>query len=269
MTLEILQAVVKDASALMIDNPAAVMQKAGYENIVTSSDLNVQEYLKKRLSALMPASEFLCEESDLSDGSDSSDKLNRSEMSDSSYTWIIDPIDGTANYARGLHQCAVSVALAKDGETVMGAVYLPRTAEMFTAEKGCGAKLNGRPIHVSNRVFADSILFTALPVYHKEHTCECAAIIAEAFSQCNDVRRLGAAAPELCYVAAGRCELYFEYLLSPWDFAAASLILTEAGGSLLRPDGAPLDPILPSGVIAANSPENLTRLYSIVKKYLI
>ncbi len=259
MTIEKLREVVKEASALMIDNPAEVMQKHGYENIVTSSDINVQEFLKRELARLMPGSAFLCEEADLSDVPD---------KTDSAFTWIIDPIDGTANYARGLHQCAVSVALAKGPEVVMGAVYLPRTGEMFSAEKGRGAWLNGKPIRVSDRVFADSIMFTALPVYHKEHTAVCAGIIAETFSQCNDVRRLGAAAPELCYVAAGRCELYFEYALSPWDFAAASLIVTEAGGSLLRPDGAPLSPTAPSGVIAANSPQNLDRLLTITKKAL-
>ncbi|MCM1452656.1 MAG: inositol monophosphatase [Clostridium sp.] len=255
MDIDLLRSVVREASALMVDRPEKVMQKEGYENIVTSSDVNVQNFLKEELSRLMPGSGFLCEEEDMHD--------LRHEC-----VWIIDPIDGTANYARGLQHCAISVALARNGRVEMGAVYLPRTGEMFSAQRGAGAFLNGAPLHVSGRVFADSILFTALPVYHKEHTAECAAIIAEAFARCNDVRRLGAAAPELCYVAAGRCDLYFEYLLSPWDFAAASLILEEAGGALLRPDGLPIDPAKPSGVIAANSAENLSALAEITKKHL-
>lgn len=255
MTLERLQEVVRQASAFMIDDPAQVVHKAGFENIVTSSDVAVQEFLKRELKALTPDAGFLCEEEDIHD-------LNHRCI------WIIDPIDGTANYARGLHQCAISVAFACDGIVALGAVYLPRTGEMFTAERGKGAWLNGKPIHVSQREFADAILCTALPVYHKEHTAVCAAIIADTFRQCNDVRRLGAAAPELCYVAAGRCELYFELMLSPWDFAAASLILTEAGGALLRPDGAPLSPTAPSGVIAANSPQNLNRLLAITSRAL-
>jgi myo-inositol-1(or 4)-monophosphatase len=86
--------------------------------------------------------------------------------------------------------------------------------------------------------------------------------------QCNDIRRFGAAAPELCYLAMGRCELYFEYLLSPWDFAAASLILQEAGGVCCSREGTPLDLTSPSGVLAANNPENLQRLTSIVKGFV-
>lgn len=248
--LDTLKEVVVAASRYMVDNPAEVMQKDGFENIVTSSDVNVQEYLKKELSARMPSSGFLCEEEDIHD--------LRHE-----YVWVIDPIDGTANYARGLFQCAISVALARKGVVEMGVVYLPRTGEMFTAELGKGACLNGKPIRTSQRQFADSILFTALPVYHKEHTALCSEIITEAFRQCNDVRRLGAAAPELCYLAMGRCELYFELMLSPWDFAASSLIVSEAGGCLLRPDGQPLHPYKPSGVIAANNAANLERLAAI------
>lgn len=255
MTIQELTKIMVEASALMVDDPAEVMQKDGFENIVTSSDVNVQEYLKAELAKKMPESGFLCEEEDIHD-------LKHE------YVWVIDPIDGTANYSRGLQQCAISVALALNGETVMGAVFLPRTKELFAAEKGAGAWLNGKRIHASKREFADSILFTALPVYHKEHTDVCSKIITEAFRQCNDVRRLGAAAPEICYVAAGRCELYFELMLSPWDFAAASLILSEAGGALLQPNGEKLNPTKPSGVIAANTGENLSRLLGIVKKYL-
>ena len=147
-------------------------------------------------------------------------------------TWIIDPIDGTANYSRGIAQCAISVALKHAADIVLGVVYLPRTGELFTARRGCGAWLNGRRITVSARPFANAVMCTALPVYHKEHTGLCSAIIRDVFMQCNDIRRFGAAAPELCYLAMGRCELYFEYMLSPWDFAAASLIVTEAGGML-------------------------------------
>jgi myo-inositol-1(or 4)-monophosphatase len=157
----------------------------------------------------------------------------------------------------------------------MAAVYLPRTDELFTAERGKGAFLEhpksdkGRKqIHVSERPFENAVLCTALPVYHKEYAEVCSRIILNAFMQCNDIRRFGAAAPELCYLAMGRCELYFEYLLSPWDFAAASLILQEAGGVCCSRDGAPLDFTSPSGVLAANNTENLQRLVSIVNGFV-
>ena len=120
---------------------------------------------------------------------------------------------------------------------LMGVVYIPRTGEMFHAEKGKGAYLNGKRIKVSSRSFNNAVMCTALPVYHKEYAEVCSRIILEAFGKCNDIRRFGACAPELCYLAMGRCELYFEYLLSPWDYAAASLIITEAGGIISSIDG--------------------------------
>ena len=250
-TLQDLIAVVREASRLMAVDHFAISQKDGYANIVTSSDLAVQEFLCDRLAQLLPGSGFLCEEADLHDASHA-------------YTWIIDPIDGTANYSRGIDQCAICVGLRYEGEMQMGVVYLPRTDELFSAERGRGAFLNGRPIHVSDRPFADGIVCTAFAVYYKEHTDLCMDIVRDIYSQCNDFRRFGACAPELCYLAMGRCELYFEYMLSPWDFAAASLILTEAGGYITDLTGQPLSCISPSGAIAANSPENLQRLQQIV-----
>jgi len=245
--------IVRSASQLMLTETFEINQKDGFANIVTSSDLAVQDYLKEHLATLLPESGFLCEEEDMH------------ELSHP-YTWIIDPIDGTANYARGIRECAICVGL-KHGEVMEKAVvFLPRTNELFHAERGKGAYLNGQPIHVSNRPFQNAVLCTALSVYHKEHTEICSKIICETFLQCNDIRRFGAAAPELCYLAMGRCELYFEYVLSPWDFAAASLILQEAGGHLSTLDGSPLPLTQPSGVFAANSSENLVRLVEISKR---
>lgn len=252
--LERLKEIVKEASGLMLTDEFVVSQKGGFANIVTSSDVAVQEFLRERLSQLIPDSGFLCEEEDMHDLSHE-------------YTWIIDPIDGTANYARGIRECAVCVGLKHNEAMELGVVYLPRAEELFSAQKGRGAWLNDKPISVSQRSFQNAVLCTALSVYHKEYAQLCSDIIVDTFLKCNDIRRFGAAAPELCYLAMGRCELYFEYLLSPWDFAAASLILSEAGGVLCALDGAPLDPTQPSGVLAANSQGNLEELLSIVKKH--
>lgn len=253
-SLEDIISIVKEASALMTDHDFEISCKEGYSNIVTSSDMAVQDFLCRRLSTLLPGSGFLCEEKDCWDISHE-------------YTWIIDPIDGTANYSRGIAQCAICVALKHKADIVSGVVYLPRTGELFSAEKGCGAKLNGKRISVSERAFNNSVICTALPVYHKEYTEICANIISEAFHICNDIRRFGACAPELCYLAMGRCELYFEYLLSPWDFAAASLIVTEAGGTITNLDGNPLTFDTPCGVIAGNSNSNHKKILEIVRKH--
>lgn len=255
MTIETLKDIVRRASSRMDGDDFKVMMKDGCENIVTSSDIAVQDFLKDSLSRQMAGSGFLCEEEDVHDTAH--DCL-----------WIIDPIDGTANYARGIAQCAICVGLCSRGVMQMSVVYLPRTGEMFWAELGKGAFLNDSRIHVSDRQFGDSVMSTAMPVYHKEYTDVCSEIIKDVFLQANDIRRFGAAAPELCYLACGRTELYFEYMLSPWDFAAASLIVTEAGGVLATPRGGCLRPATPSGVVAANSKANLERLLDIVEVHL-
>lgn len=251
ITIEQLTGIVRDASSLMVTNGFEIERKSGYENIVTSSDVAVQNHLCERLLEKIPHSGFLCEEKDIND--------TRPE-----YIWIIDPIDGTANYSRGIDQCAICVGLKHDDEMQMGVVYIPRTGELFHAEKGKGAYLNGKRIHVSNRPFGDAVLCTALPVYHKEYAEVCSRIIVDAFGKCNDIRRFGACAPELCYLAMGRCELYFEYLLSPWDYAAASLIVSEAGGVITSADGSRLCLTKPTGVIAANCMSNYKLLLDIV-----
>lgn len=253
ITLTELIEIVRDASKLMQKDGFDVSQKGGYSNIVTSSDVAVQEFLRGKLGERVPGCGFLCEEEDRHD-------LNHE------YIWIIDPIDGTANYSRGMGQCAICVGLRHNEQMEMAVVYLPWTDELFCAEKGRGALLNGSLIHVSDRPFQNAIMCTALSVYHKEYAQVCSNIIVDTFMQCNDIRRFGAAAPELCYLAMGRCELYFEYLLSPWDFAAASLILNEAGGVLSDLNGDPLDVTQSTGVLAANNAANLKRLVGIVRK---
>lgn len=251
ITIEQLTSIVHDASRLMVTDGFEIEQKGGCANIVTSSDVAVQNFLCQRLSEAMPGSGFLCEEKDVYD-------------IEHEYTWIIDPIDGTANYSRGIDQCAICVGLKHADEIQMGVVYIPRTNELFHAERGKGAYLNGIRIHVSERPFANAVLCTALPVYHKEHASVCSEIIVEAFANCNDIRRFGACAPELCYLAMGRCELYFEYILSPWDYAAASLIVTEAGGVISSINGDKVSLTRPTGVIAANNMANHRQMLEIV-----
>lgn len=232
-----------------------ITQKDGYANIVTSSDVAVQKFLKSRLRAEAPGCGFICEEEVRHDPTHE-------------YVWIIDPIDGTANYSRGIGQCAVCVGLMHNGSMEMGVVYLPWTDELFSAQRGAGAWLNGNRIHVSDRPFENAVMCTALPVYYKEYADVCSDIICDTFKQCNDIRRFGAAAPEICYMAMGRVEMYFEHTLSAWDFAAASVILTEAGGVISDLQGREVDFTRKSGIIGANTHENHRRLLAIVRSHL-
>ena len=248
--------IVLRASELMMAGDFLVEHKEGcLENIVTSSDVAVQDFLCKELRSLVPECGFFCEEKDLQEKS-------------REYTWIIDPIDGTANYARGIAQCAISVALSHNGEVVLGVVYAPFMKELYCAEKGSGAMLNGRPIHVSDRPFENGILCTAMSIYRKQYAHLCNSIIMDTFMECNDVRRFGSAAVELCYLARGHCELYFEFRLQSWDHAAAMLILQEAGGCICNLDGNLPRLDGPDLVLAANSAESLSRLLQTARKYV-
>lgn len=249
--------IVKEASKLF-DRTGGfeVKDKGARENIVTSSDLAVQHYLTKELKARYPEIGFLCEEEDLTD------------IQGHESVWVIDPIDGTANYARGNENCCISVALVSGGEPVLGVVYSPWRGELYTAQKGKGAFCNGKPIHVSDRPFERGLLFSAMSTYRKELAKYCSDIIYDLYHQCNDFRRTGSAAVELCLTAAGYADLYFEIRLMPWDYAAAMLVLTEAGGTICDYDGNPPSPYKPSTFIAANSAASCKRIFDTVHKYI-
>ena len=255
--IQIVTDIVRTASSFMDRSGGfEVHDKGARENIVTSSDLAVQHFLIQQLRMRFPEVGFLCEEEDLED------------ISGHEAVWVIDPIDGTANYARGNENCCISVALVSHGEPLMGVVYSPWRGELYTAEKGKGAFCNGKPIHVSDRPFEQGILFTALCIYRKELSKPCSDIIYDLYMECNDVRRSGSAAVELCLLAAGFAELYFEIRLMPWDFAAASLIVTEAGGAVCGFEGERPSPFKPSMFIAANNPDNCRRVHQTVRKHL-
>lgn len=248
--------IVREASKIIKENKFEVSYKTGVEDIVTSSDLAIQQYLKHHLAKLIPDSGFLCEEDNIHDN-------NGKE-----YVWIIDPIDGTMNYSRGVPEYCISAALMHKGDITMGVVYNPAKDQMFSAVKRNGAYLNGKPIHVSNRTYQEGILCTAMSLYKKKFAGTCSDIIYDAYIRCNDIRRIGSCALELCYIAMGFYELYFEYRVMPWDYAAAYLILKEAGGVLTGIGGEQLTHKLPALLIGANNIENHNILSDIVSKHI-
>ena len=249
------QAAVREASRLMMDREHLLVKTKGdITNLCTSADLAVQDFLYRKLRELLPGSGFLGEEEGLVD-------------LDHPFVWVVDPIDGTANFARQIPECCISVALRGDDEILLGVVYTPYHEQLFSAVKGCGAYLNGEPIHVSDRPFGNGLLLTALCLYHKQYSPVCSAIILEAYQQCNDVRRFGSCAIELCYMACGLCELFFEYRVQAWDYAAAYLVLTEAGGVLTGRNGAALHFDAPTMLVGANNAANHRILDEIVTRH--
>ena len=220
---------------------SGIDEKAGHANFVTAYDKKVQEELQKKLLAILPEAVFGGEEEDV-----------HASVADG-YAFIVDPIDGTTNFIKDYHASAISVGLKKDGERYMGVVYNPYLDEMFTAVRGQGAFLNGRPIQVSNQPLENGIVIFGTAPYYEDLAKKSFDMAYQYFCKALDVRRSGSAAIDLCNVAAGRAELFFELRLSPWDYAAGSLIVEEAGGVVTRIDGGEITLNEGCGVLATNA----------------
>ncbi len=199
---------------------AAVRRKDGHYNFVTDADLAVQQYLSQALPALLPGARFFSEEQE-------NDPLTGAP------TFVVDPIDGTLNFMRGRRASAVSIALLENRQPVLGAVYDPAAAELFTAEAGRGAFLNGQPISVSSAAFANALVILGTSPYHPHLAMPTMAAATQFLLRAGDLRRSGAAALDLCGIACGRADIYFELILQSWDTAAGCLIVKEAGGCFL------------------------------------
>lgn len=246
--------IAKEAADMVRHSDFTVESKETAVNIVTSNDLKVQHFLVEKLSQLFPIAGFYCEEEDLQQKSE--------------YVWVIDPIDGTTNYSRMIDNCAISIALIHNGNVILGVVNSIFSENVYTAIIGKGATLNDKPIAVSNRPFQSAILCSAMSLYKKELAQVCSSIIYDIYTECNDIRRFGSCALELCYLAAGQCELYFEIRVFPWDYAAAYLILKEAGGIICGPYDNEVSFTSPSVIVAANNIENYNKISLIVNKHL-
>lgn len=214
-------------------------EKNGAADLVTKYDVAVQAFLQKELLALVPEADFLGEEGE-------------HEALDKPWVFVVDPIDGTTNFVRHMHHSNIAVALVHEGCVAYGVVYNPFTEEMFAARRGGGAFLNGHPIHVSDRDMSHAITMCGSTIYDRRFTDRSFSLMRRLYDLGLDFRRFGSAELDVCYVACGRAEVFFECRLSPWDYAAGSLILTEAGGKITRLDGSPIDPYRGGSVWATN-----------------
>ena len=229
--LEQIISIVRQAGEIVLsahDVWSQTHEKSSAADLVTEYDLAVERFLKEKLPPLMPGSLFFGEE----------EKENADPLT--GWVFIVDPIDGTTNFVRGLRQSAVSVALARDGVIEYGVVLDPYKSELFSARRGGGAFLNGAPIHVSSRPLSQGVFGMGTAIYRRQYLEPTMRVTEQLFQRSCDFRRMGAAALDLCNVACGRTELFFEYSLCPWDYAAGSLIITEAGGVVSTLDGQPL-----------------------------
>jgi myo-inositol-1(or 4)-monophosphatase len=193
------------------------IQKKGYNDLVSYVDKESEKMILKGLLKIIHGSAIIAEES--------------GEHKGSAYTWVVDPLDGTTNFIHSIPVFAISIALLHEGKTVLGVVKELNRNECFTAIKGKGAKLNNKKIAVSQvSKLNNSLIATGFPYndfkLHKEYM----ALFEYLMKHTQGIRRLGSAAADLCYVACGRFEAFYEYGLNPWDVAAGALIMQEAGG---------------------------------------
>jgi myo-inositol-1(or 4)-monophosphatase len=201
----------------------------GQIDLVTEVDLLSEKYIKDQIASHYPKHQILAEEGGLS-------------LTSSDYRWIVDPLDGTTNYAHGYPIFCVSIALEHAGKVVLGVIYDPTRDELFVAEKGSGALLNNRPIYVSERpLLKDALLVTGFPYDIKTTPKNNLNYFSRFALTARAVRRSGSAALDLCYVAAGRFDGFWEMHLGTWDAAAGVLIVEEAGGHVSRFDGSDFD----------------------------
>lgn len=201
----------------------------GEINLVTEVDKKCEERVVEIIKEAFPQHNILTEETPMPEGS-------------SSYRWIIDPLDGTTNYAHGYPCFCTSIALELEGESVLGAVYDPFLDELFTAQKGKGAFLNGERISVSETErLTEALICTGFPYDLRESPVNNLDHFNNFIMEARAIRRDGSAALDLCYVAAGRFDGFWELKLNPWDVAAGKLIVEEAGGVVSNFAGGPLD----------------------------
>ncbi|MEO8823661.1 MAG: inositol monophosphatase family protein [Ginsengibacter sp.] len=217
----------------------AIEHKEGVNNLVTEADFASDKAIKQIIKNAFPDHGIVSEES-------------REKVTDSDYKWIIDPIDGTVNFANGIPICCVSIGLEYNGKMLMGAVYNPNLGEFFFAEKGRGATLNDEAISVSRKTrLITSCLVTGFPYTYLEQPNGPLEVFSKLIRQGIPVRRLGSAAIDLCWVACGRFDGFYEHDLNAWDSAAGFLIVEEAGGKVTNLKGDPYSPYQP-GIIATN-----------------
>ena len=206
------------------------VEKKGLIDLVTEVDLEVERMFRAMITERFPDHDVLAEEMDIASRG-------------ARHRWVFDPLDGTTNFAHGVPIFCASLALEIDGEAVVAAVYDPNRKELFTAEAGIGSWMNGRRLKASgNASVVESMLVTGFPYNIHEKADEFLKVFGQVLKQARAIRRLGSAAIDICWVAAGRMDGFWEASLKPWDTRAAALILEEAGGKVTGMDGKKWNP---------------------------
>lgn len=242
-TVDKVKVAVKEAAQIILNADRSgdyIDEKSGHANFVTKYDTLVQQTLKDSLYNILPEAHFIGEEGDAQ------------SFDGKGFAFIVDPIDGTTNFIRDYHISVISVGMTQNGERVAGVIYDPYQDRMYSAIKGKGAFCNDAPIHVSNNTLENSIVIFGTATYYEEYAEETFKKAYEYYKKSLDIRRSGSAATDLCHIADGSADMFFELRLCPWDFAAGSIIVEEAGGIVTGVNGEAVDVSRPMGILATN-----------------
>lgn len=228
----------------------ADIESKGVRDFVTYVDRLSEERIRNYILSIYPNHSFLGEE--------------EGKFGSGEFVWIVDPLDGTKNYISGFEIFAVSVALKREEEYLVGVVYVPMLDKLYYAEKGSGAYLNGQRIRVSSRPIGNAVVATGFPFRDIRELDSYMAMLRDAFITFSGVRRPGAAAIDLAMVAEGVFDGFFEMKLSIWDIAAGALLVEEAGGKFTDFQG---NPDLSSGNVIAGGEPVYSKLFEIVQRH--
>lgn len=235
-----------------LKTPFKIQQKEGKQNLVTEYDIASQNLIIKKIKGRFPHHHFFAEENGIKD------------IVTDQIVWIIDPLDGTVNYAHHIPFFAISIAAAKGKELLAGVVYNPIIGELYVAEKGSGAYCQGKRIAVNpNPHFEKAMLGTGFPYDVDKNPLHCIDRFAKMTRLGSPIRRLGVASLDLAYVASGRFDIFWEVGLQPWDIAAGQLLIEEAGGRVSLYDGSPRNLYRYLPLLASNG-----HLHDIMVSYL-
>ncbi|MEE1944637.1 inositol monophosphatase family protein [Pedobacter sp. KR3-3] len=232
---------------------ANAIEYKGLNDLVSYVDKNAEKQIVKNLTKILPEAGFITEE-------------ETENIKGQTYTWIIDPLDGTTNFIHGIPTYSISIALYENDQPVIGVVYEINRGEMFSAYKGGGAYLNNKPIRVSqNNNLSKCLLATGFPYYQFDKQPQYIQLFTEMMQQCHGLRRIGSAAVDLAYVACGRFDAYFEYNLNSYDVAAGAFIVQQAGGTILNFSGG--QEIFETREVLATNSQVTEEILQTIKKY--
>ncbi len=225
----------------------------GSNDFVTNVDKEAEALIIDTIKSSYPEHCIIAEENGFIDGKDKD------------MQWIIDPLDGTTNFLKGFPHFSVSIALRMKGKTEIACVYDPMQNELFTAQRGAGAQLNNARLRVNQlKDLQNTVLATGFPYKQKQHSESYMKIVSSLFTECADFRRTGSAALDLCYLASGRVDGFFELGLKPWDMAAGELIAREAGAILTDFSGG--TNYMQSGNIVGSSPRGVKSILKHIRE---